>query len=416
LTPDQEYTLSTDLTDEHHIDPKEAEFVDYDSYTNYTPTFQLRLKTVVEEVNLLLKEHDGPENERVWNRLVSLPASPTEVKSTGNWLTRSGKKRRLEAEISRLEEKLRFMKRMLAVPALLLTTLEEMNPQELKTFQCSLTSGLLPDCPPIPESQLENANRQVTVDQMVKTYGPERAVEITLRILSRMNREDLAEKLERDHRGATLRIRRPTPNIHHLHSHYFTGSSKELLALTSAALLLTTLEELTEEQLKTFMWFLTSGLLPDCPPIPERQLQNADRQVTVDEMVESFRPERAVEITVEILRRMNLDYLIEKLKRDHTRAWLLTTLEQLNTNELKTFKNYLTSGQLLGFPPIPESQLENADRQVTVGQMEKRYGPERAVKVTLRILSWMNEHDLTEKLQRDHTGKTAIPIHLFFKR
>ncbi|CAB1344208.1 unnamed protein product, partial [Coregonus sp. 'balchen'] len=82
LTPDQEYTLSTDLTDEHHIDPKEAEFVDYDSYTNYMPTFLLRLKTVVEEVNLLLKEHDGPENERLWNRLVSLPASPTEVKST----------------------------------------------------------------------------------------------------------------------------------------------------------------------------------------------------------------------------------------------------------------------------------------------------------------------------------------------
>nr|XP_046191986.1 NACHT, LRR and PYD domains-containing protein 1a-like isoform X3 [Oncorhynchus gorbuscha] len=64
LTPDQEYTLSTDLTDEHHIDPKEAEFVDYDSYTNYMPTFQLRLKTVVEEVDLLLEEHGGPENER----------------------------------------------------------------------------------------------------------------------------------------------------------------------------------------------------------------------------------------------------------------------------------------------------------------------------------------------------------------
>ncbi|CDR18360.1 unnamed protein product [Oncorhynchus mykiss] len=75
LTPDQEYTLSTDLTDEHHIDPEEAEFVDYDSYTNYMPTFQLRLKTVVEEVYLLLEEHGGPENERVWDRLVSLPGN-----------------------------------------------------------------------------------------------------------------------------------------------------------------------------------------------------------------------------------------------------------------------------------------------------------------------------------------------------
>ncbi|XP_052384483.1 NACHT, LRR and PYD domains-containing protein 1b allele 5-like [Oncorhynchus keta] len=75
LTPDQKYTLSTDLTDEHHIDPQEAEFVDYDSYTNYMPTFQLYLKTVVEEVDLLLEEHGGPENERVWDRLVSLPGN-----------------------------------------------------------------------------------------------------------------------------------------------------------------------------------------------------------------------------------------------------------------------------------------------------------------------------------------------------
>ncbi|XP_045069610.1 uncharacterized protein LOC123483493 isoform X2 [Coregonus clupeaformis] len=109
--------------------------------------------------------------------------------------------RDLEAEISRMKVKLEVLKRMLDVPALLLTTLEEMNPHELKTFQCSLTSGLLPDCPPIPESQLENADRQVTVDQMVKRYGPERAVEITLRILRGMKRVDLAEKLETDHRG-----------------------------------------------------------------------------------------------------------------------------------------------------------------------------------------------------------------------
>ncbi|XP_045073070.1 uncharacterized protein LOC121560319, partial [Coregonus clupeaformis] len=93
--------------------------------------------------------------------------------------------------------------RTLAVPALLLTTLEEMNPQELKTFQSFLTSGLLPDCPPIPESQLENDDIQVIVGQMVKTYGPERAVEITLRILRGMKRVDLAEKLETDHRGGT---------------------------------------------------------------------------------------------------------------------------------------------------------------------------------------------------------------------
>lgn len=49
--------------------------MDYDSYTNYMPTFQLYLQTVIKKVNLLLEEHGGPENERIWDRLVSLPGN-----------------------------------------------------------------------------------------------------------------------------------------------------------------------------------------------------------------------------------------------------------------------------------------------------------------------------------------------------
>ncbi|KAJ8001455.1 hypothetical protein DPEC_G00169670 [Dallia pectoralis] len=82
LTPDEDYTLSTDLSDEHyHIDPKKAMFVNYVSFTNYTTTFQLRLKTVFEEVNLVLKEHHGDET---WRRSVPLPAPPVNIPSTGS--------------------------------------------------------------------------------------------------------------------------------------------------------------------------------------------------------------------------------------------------------------------------------------------------------------------------------------------
>ncbi|XP_064872276.1 caspase recruitment domain-containing protein 8-like isoform X2 [Oncorhynchus nerka] len=81
LTPKQEYTLSTYSADGHRIQPKEAEFVKCDSYENYYyPTFQLFLQTIVKEVDLLLKEKEG--DELVWNRLVWLPASPTDVPST----------------------------------------------------------------------------------------------------------------------------------------------------------------------------------------------------------------------------------------------------------------------------------------------------------------------------------------------
>ncbi|XP_070296328.1 uncharacterized protein [Salvelinus sp. IW2-2015] len=196
----------------------------------------------------------------------------------------------LETVISSLEGNLEVLnvgKKTLDVPALLLTTLEEMNPNELKRFQFCLTNGRMLGFPPIPESQLENSDSQDTVDQMVKRHGPEGAVKKTMRILMWLKLDDLAEKLERDYIGA---------------------------------LLLTSLEELTEEQLKTFQSHLTSDQLPGFPPIPESQLENTDRQETVDQMVKRYGPERAVRNTLMILRLMNRVDLAVKLERDHTRG------------------------------------------------------------------------------------------------
>uniref|UniRef100_A0AAZ3QLL3 Pyrin domain-containing protein n=1 Tax=Oncorhynchus tshawytscha TaxID=74940 RepID=A0AAZ3QLL3_ONCTS len=295
---------------------------------------------------------------------------------------------------------------MMDVPALLLTGLEELTEEQLKTFQFYLTSVQLLGFPPIPERQLENTDRQVTVDQIVKRYDPEGAVRITLKILKGMNLDDLAEKLERDY----IRV-----------------------------LLLTTLQELTEDQLKKFQ---SSGRMLGFPPIPERQLENTDRQDTVYQMVKSYGPERAVRNTIWILRWMKRHDVAQKLERDHTRAttwwrdssdsdkWrmrkeglvmrrpsmldvpalLLTGLEELTEEQLKIFQFDLSSDQLPGFPPIPESQLENTDRQNTVDQMVKRYGPEGAVRNTLKILRRMNLDDLAEKLERDHTrGEPSGP-------
>ncbi|XP_023831426.1 uncharacterized protein [Salvelinus sp. IW2-2015] len=222
---------------------------------------------------------------------------------------------------------------MLGVPALLLTTLEELTEEQLKTFQSHLTSSQLPDCPPIPESQLENTDRQVTVDQMVKRYDPERAVKITLMTLKWMNRVDLAEKLERDHtrdsRPVCSQALYPPSVVMEKPYRFLPYSVQHNLQrpqiLSVPALLLTTLEELTEEQLKTFQSNLTRGKLPDCPPIPERQLENTDRQVTVDQMVKRYDHEGAVRNTVRILRRMKRVDLAEKLERDPTRVSITAT-------------------------------------------------------------------------------------------
>ncbi|XP_055762636.1 uncharacterized protein LOC129839319 isoform X2 [Salvelinus fontinalis] len=90
----------------------------------------------------------------------------------------------------------------LGLPNQLLPTLEELSTAELRRFQIYLTGGQLPGLPPVPESQLKRAYWQKTVVTSQK-YSPENAVKITVGILRRMNRKDLIEKLERDHKGST---------------------------------------------------------------------------------------------------------------------------------------------------------------------------------------------------------------------
>ncbi|XP_042174815.1 uncharacterized protein LOC112238112 isoform X2 [Oncorhynchus tshawytscha] len=403
----------------------------------------------------------GEESEELSSELPS---------TSSGMLTPSVEEHDLETKISMLEKKLGFMKKSfrLDVPALLLTSLEELTKEQLKKFQ---SRGRMLGFPPIPESQLENTDRQDTVDQMVKRYGPEGAVRNTLKILRRIKRHDVAQKLERDHKRATT-WRRDSSNSDKwrrrkkheaMRKRKRKKKEKRSFMLAVPALLLTGLEELTEEQLKIFQISLTTVQLPDFPPIPESQLENTDRQNTVDQMVKRYGPEGAVRNTWRILRRMNLDDLAEKFERYYSRgiptkdykslvqprpfysslptrfsssssflpsgsskellslttgssgqlssqrhqilavpALLLTTLEELTEEQLKTFQFYLTSGRMLDFPPIPERHLDNTDRQVTVDQMVKRYDPEGAVRNTLKILRRMNLDDLAEKLQRDH--------------
>ncbi|KAG1926880.1 protein NLRC3-like [Pimephales promelas] len=78
-------------------------------------------------------------------------------------------------------------------------------------------------------------------------------------------------------------------------------------------LLLNSLEDLREDHLKKFQWHLEN----DQERITKSDMENADRMNTVDKMVECFGPEEAVKITVEILRKMNQNNLVEQLEKNH---------------------------------------------------------------------------------------------------
>ncbi|XP_051743924.1 protein NLRC3-like [Ctenopharyngodon idella] len=78
-------------------------------------------------------------------------------------------------------------------------------------------------------------------------------------------------------------------------------------------LLLNSLKELVEADLKEFQWHLKN----DHECISKYEMEKADRLETVDKMVAYFGPEEAVKIMVEILRKMNHNNLAEQLENKH---------------------------------------------------------------------------------------------------
>ncbi len=89
---------------------------------------------------------------------------------------------------------------MVSVLEQLLATLDDLDTDKLKRFQWRLKNYY-----GFSAADLEKAGALDTVDLMIKRFGPEEAVKITVDILKKMNHNHLAEELENKHKkGNTL--------------------------------------------------------------------------------------------------------------------------------------------------------------------------------------------------------------------
>lgn len=76
-------------------------------------------------------------------------------------------------------------------------------------------------------------------------------------------------------------------------------------------LLLETLEDLGDEELKIFKWFLQQAeVLEDFPAIPKSHLEKADRLDTLDLIVQAYN-EQSVEVTKKVLTKINRNDLVQ---------------------------------------------------------------------------------------------------------
>ncbi|KAG9337867.1 hypothetical protein JZ751_027519 [Albula glossodonta] len=94
---------------------------------------------------------------------------------------------------------------MAGVPSMLITTLDDLIADELKRFKFWLSNKLPEGFDSIGRGKLEGKGVLETVDLMVRAYGEEDAVKVTLYALRKTDQNNLAQKLEKAH------IRSPSP-------------------------------------------------------------------------------------------------------------------------------------------------------------------------------------------------------------
>lgn len=79
-------------------------------------------------------------------------------------------------------------------------------------------------------------------------------------------------------------------------------------------LLFEKLQDLPNDDFETFKWYLSMKILDSCRPIPKSLLENKGRREIVSRMIDSYCEELAVKVTVEILRKMNVNNIADEIQ------------------------------------------------------------------------------------------------------
>ncbi|XP_039647096.1 NACHT, LRR and PYD domains-containing protein 12-like isoform X2 [Perca fluviatilis] len=172
-------------------------------------------------------------------------------------------------------------------------------------------------------------------------------------------------------------------------------------------LLLATLEELLDKELRTFQWFLSSNVLEGFPHIPKSRVDRVDRPRTVDLLVQTYGYNGAVTVTVDILMRMKLKLWAETLKENY---------DEVPSNQIgkeidhQAIRKKLRSTVMTKYQNIYEG---NADEGDTI-YLNKIYTELRLIEGDWGGFS--NEHEVRQRRSNDvTTEETSIKASNIFK-
>uniref|UniRef100_A0A3Q3LGW2 Pyrin domain-containing protein n=1 Tax=Mastacembelus armatus TaxID=205130 RepID=A0A3Q3LGW2_9TELE len=89
-------------------------------------------------------------------------------------------------------------------------------------------------------------------------------------------------------------------------------------------LLLESLENLRKDDFEKFKWYLSMKVLPDCKPIPESHLEDAERTKTVTVMIKSYGEDGAVSLTIETLKKIQNNNACDHRPNSHWQhLWIM---------------------------------------------------------------------------------------------
>ncbi|XP_073341132.1 uncharacterized protein [Pagrus major] len=191
-----------------------------------------------------------------------------------------------------------------AVQQLLLETLNNLSDTELKIFKKILQSIVSQkNLPDISWVFSFAADRAVTVNQMVQTYG-QQSVELTREVFMDMKRTDLVQRLSKPSTGLKEK--------HSVGKHPPASSEREVTMTSLQEKLLETLEDFSPGDLEKFKHVLLNTEMKEGQEIPRHRLETADRVQTVELMVELY-GQQSEEVIREVFNKMNRRDLVQRL-------------------------------------------------------------------------------------------------------
>ncbi|XP_036929634.1 uncharacterized protein LOC119005785 isoform X16 [Acanthopagrus latus] len=339
-----------------------------------------------------------------------------------------------------------------AVKELLLETLNDLSYEEQKNLKWFLQFTLFQrSLPQIPWSRLQKEDMtESLVDVMVEIYG-QKSVQVIREVLIGMNRTDLVQRLSETNSGLEAAAGSSTEvfgmNTTEKEKHSVEEDRPVLIEKVETMesvieLLLETLKDLSEAELKMFKWNLhpiyahaassVESVQQETKCIPFDLLNIADMQGTMCLMVQ-YCGQQSVERAKEILKEMRRTDLVQRLSDSSSRPktpfilsfpseklsvdelqsvlinkaatmravkeLLLETLNDLSYEEQKNFAWFLqfTCFQR-SLPQIPWSRLQMSYMaESLVDVMVEKYG-QKSVEVTREVLMDMNRTDLVQRL------------------